>query len=762
MKRLVILTALLILMAVVLSSCFSSTSSGEGNDSLKPDDGTGETPGGGDGGTPGDEGGDDVVDENDQNANGIPDYEENYITKENGIAWYYTALSDGSGAALGGVCQKYTDPGVSLSVLTLPATLSGMPAMYIDHEAFLGDETIEELIIPECYEWIGTAAFMECSNLVRVTIEGERLSSVQHNAFAGCVRLEGIAFPNSVRTIGESAFYGCTSFGILSLGAGVETIGNIAFFGCKNLTAVLIPNTVTSIGEGAFRECGRLANIYLGTGLRSIGVCAFYDISHGANFHIENIESWLNISFTDALENPLAQSNGETTPRHLLINGEEVTSVVIPASVRDIGNYAFYSAKQLVNLELHANVNAIGFASFMDCVNLKAIRIPAGVTSIGESAFQGCRSATELDIAASLTEIQAGTFRNCVKISVLNIPDTVESIGIGAFAGLSEITEINIPDSVVTIGSGAFSSCVKVTEVTIGRAVKTLGDSAFSGCEMLVVICVPEGVESIGEQIFSGCASLEDVSLPTSLRTVGAAAFKNCDALTELVIPSGVTHIGEFLIDRCTALKHLTVPFIGSGLAENESKTLSYLIRDENWYVQNEWVAQPISITITSAKYLASDALAGWDSVETVRLPASLEEIGAGAFSGCTSFTTLHIADANLWCGVKFADAHTNPVALADEVYVNGELLTSLVLNDTVKEINDYAFMGCTSIVSIEFSGELNIIGDYAFADCTAIETIIFKGNKSVWDEVVCGTDWDRGTIYTIIKCEDGDEARPE
>ena len=150
-------------------------------------------------------------------------------------------------------------------------------------------------------------------------------------------KLDNITIADGVTSIGYCAFRECSSLASVTIGNGVTSIGQEAFYGCWSLTSITIPDSVTEIGGNAFRNTA-IANTYV-------------NVSNLAKYCEKNISHSL---------------YGST---HILIDGKEVTDLVIPDSVTSIGNYAF-----------------------CDCSSLASITIPDSVTSIGDYAFYDCRS----------------------------------------------------------------------------------------------------------------------------------------------------------------------------------------------------------------------------------------------------------------------------------------------------------------------------------------------------------------------------------
>jgi len=96
------------------------------------------------------------------------------------------------------------------------------------------------------------------------------------------------------------------------------------------------------------------------------------------------LASWCNIDFYNKYANPLYYA------KHLYLNGEEVTELVIPNGVTSIGDYAFYNCDSFTSIIIPEGVTSIGDSAFAYCDNISSITIPSSVTSIGYKAFYGC------------------------------------------------------------------------------------------------------------------------------------------------------------------------------------------------------------------------------------------------------------------------------------------------------------------------------------------------------------------------------------
>ncbi|MDB1651758.1 leucine-rich repeat domain-containing protein [Enterococcus faecalis] len=133
------------------------------------------------------------------------------------------------------------------SELIIPQKINGVLVRNISPEAFF-NETFTDVILPEGLENIGNLAFYK-SNVTDLNI------------------------PDSVREIGSGAFQ-CSEIKTLDLGNGVVNIMYGAFYK-SNVTDLKIPDTVREIGISSF---GKIKKLTLGNGVEFIGEKAFYGL----------------------------------------------------------------------------------------------------------------------------------------------------------------------------------------------------------------------------------------------------------------------------------------------------------------------------------------------------------------------------------------------------------------------------------------------------------------------------------------------------
>ena len=130
------------------------------------------------------------------------------------------------------------------------------------------------------------------------------------------------------------------------------------------------------------------------------------------------------------------------------------------------------------------------------------------------------------------------------------------------------------------------------------------------------------------------------------------------------------------------------------------------------------------------------------NSLTSVVIPDSVTSIGYEAFYNYSSLTSVYITDIKAWCNISFSGYSANPLNYANNLYLNNELVTELVIPNTVTKIEAYAFYNCDSLTSVVIPNSVTSIGYQAFAGCSSLTSVVIGDSvTSIGDEAFSGCD---------------------
>lgn len=125
----------------------------------------------------------------------------------------------------------------------------------------------------------------------------------------------------------------------------------------------------------------------------------------------------------------------------------ELTEIFLAAGIAPLAymqavpNYYLYKSK-VTSVVIPNTIKSIGNAAFEDCAGLTSVTIGNGVTSIGYYAFTYCQSLTSITIPDSVTHINSEAFYGCTALKSVEIPSTVMHIGVHVFADCKNLKDI--------------------------------------------------------------------------------------------------------------------------------------------------------------------------------------------------------------------------------------------------------------------------------------------------------------------------------
>lgn len=156
--------------------------------------------------------------------------------------------------------------------------------------------------------------------------------------------------------------------------------------------------------------------------------------------------------------------------------------------VVEIADSAFYYSTPMPSVIIPNSVRKIGNYAFSYCEGLSSLILPESVEEIGEGAMDFCVMLNVVDVQAKIREVPANMFSNCFNLVQVEFPEGVESLGTDAFGNCINLQEVKLPSTLKHIGRGAFWHCYRLPEITIPKQVNQIDDFVFRRCDSLSVV----------------------------------------------------------------------------------------------------------------------------------------------------------------------------------------------------------------------------------------------------------------------------------
>lgn len=624
---------------------------------------------------------------------------------------------------------QYGNHSPGLKKVILPETVT-----YIADEAFEDGyytkvhSALEEIVLPESLKTIGEYAFSGCGALKSIHFPAG-LEQIAKGAFESCISLENVTFGGDNTYIHPNAFGAVNSSFSEGFAKYINDLYNdwlwddstSDFFIWKNILLAykgesktpVIPSGVTAIGKNIFRGC-EITGVTIPEGVKYIGQYAFWEC-------------------------------------------KELKSVSFPKTLEQIDGTAFSDCEKLETVNFNEGLKIIGDNAFADCTALTSALLPEGLEELGECAFEYCENISQVNIPSSVVKadnvfydskwynalpedyelyygsvflgiidndysnypeeltIRPGTKTvyleyYCDGLKKLNLPDGLETLIIN---GGDSLTELNVPESVnyievkklynlvsaklpqtCTVADASFAYLKKLKTVNIPKGNPYL--NAFGGCDALENITIPDDVLELGA---IGGENLRTINLG-NIRVLGEGALSSSNLLTEVTLPDSLVAIEGGAFSGCTALKTVkggkNVKTLGYGAFSGcgSLNDLGELEKSVTWTEHD-------SLAATGWYYNQPDG------------PVYFGKVAYCYKGKVPENTTLVIKEGT----VAVAGAYiTDQMEMTPHNMANFETpgLVGVVLPESCRLVDYYAFWGCEKLTSIDLGGAV-IIDTMAF-----------------------------------------------
>jgi hypothetical protein len=278
------------------------------------------------------------------------------------------------------------------------------------------------------------------------TINGLPVTSIGSEAFGSCLELTNVTIPDSVTSIGANAFSGDYFLVNVSLGNSLASIGNYVFQNCTRLTSITFPISLTSIGTNALTD---LRSVYFEGNAPNVGAGAFNDL-YATVYYVPNTTGW-GATFGGCPTAPWWPYTYTTNNAAITLTGYTGLggAVGLPGTINGlpvtgIADAAF-AACALTSVTIPDSVTSLGVSAFSSCTSLASVTIGGGVTNLADNAFSFCASLTNVTIGSGVTNLGACAFLSCPSLNAVFFQGNAPGADSSAFHDDSHATVYYLP-----------------------------------------------------------------------------------------------------------------------------------------------------------------------------------------------------------------------------------------------------------------------------------------------------------------------------
>ncbi len=561
-----------------------------------------------------------------------------------------------------------------------------------------------------------------------------------------------------VKEIADSAFAFNNHIRDIDVGVSVEKIGASAFKGCQGLLNVFIPKSVNEIGADAFSGCDK-AYIFCISQTKPDAWNENWNpdalpvnwSSDGIVFTLSEDEKSYSFSmgygiFSEVFIPNIYRGLPVTQIKERAFEGKGIYSVIIPESVKIIGENAFYNST-IQSITIGSGVEKICSGAFLKCNYLNKVIYNGNIekwlslTLAGASVLDGV---SEFYINGELAED-------------IVIPDTAEKINSYAFYGYEGLKSVKTGDGVIDIGDSAFKNCYNLSKVTLGEKISTVGERAFENCSLIEEISFADALTQIGQFAFAYCEKLKSLTLGSKLSHIYESAFYECKALTDLYYSGDTQSWCNIQIDG-----YYATPMYYADNFYQDGELLTELVIPSSVYVLKEnsflGFSSLKSVSLHSEIIGIKDsAFAYCSSIEEIVIPEGVDSLGVGVFLGCSGLRKVEFSkclqvsysmfkDCISLCELSAPNGFGNIDVSAFE---NCKSLKELTLSDSVKTVGNSAFKDCTGLVRFDIGYGVRSIGSQAFSGCVSL--VSFKTGSAL-EKIENGAFSGCNSLVEVIK----------
>lgn len=288
------------------------------------------------------------------------------------------------------------------------------------------------------------------------------------------------------------------------------------------------------------------------------------------------------------------------------------------------------------------------------------------------------------------------------------------------FEGSESLYAISLPKTVTTIQKDSFTGCKNLKAITVSCKIESYPS--------LGTYCIINFSGSIAEWLQSPVIlpdnrrlylngkneEITNISIPTSVTKIKEKAFYGYRGLTCITIPSNVEQIGNNAFYGCTALTDVIIEDGDTNLSMGYNKMSYKYGRGEGLFygcpLTTVYIGRNIDYLTVDGYYDYGDSPFAWTTVSSVKFGNSIAHIDDYMFIGCSNLKTIDIPKS-----VK---------SIGKSVFESCNKLENISLPEGITIIGEYTFEKCSSLKSITIPSGVTSIGENAFSECSALTNV--------------------------------------
>ncbi|MCL2228867.1 MAG: leucine-rich repeat domain-containing protein [Firmicutes bacterium] len=301
-----------------------------------------------------------------------------------------------------------------------------------------------------------------------------------------------------------------------------------------------------------------------------------------------------------------------------------------------------------------------------------------------------------------VTQIDANAFNENNQghlIRSLRIPDTVHTIGASAFNGAVNLHTVNIPKSLTVIQNSTFRN-TGIREVIIPNGVHTIGAAAFRDSTQIEKLVVSESVTLIGNSAFRGLTNLRHLEFNNTSKIFNGERDLEGNPLPVDVFhaTAGGNTVGNVILASISNLEFFKVPYGFTEIGDAQ-------FRDDRGFNSLETIVLPETI-----ERIGESAFQRMTTLRNINIHENITEIGNYAFWG-SGLEKLVIPETVLYIGTTEGPYHVGEGLTTTRAFENMANLHTIKILGGLRDAADTIFHGTNNLHTIVFGESLERIG---------------------------------------------------